>query len=148
MVTLREKIVFGLCVLWLAVASVMLWWPAGYWMTVTSIKARDVQVGEPVPMAVVREIHRDFKADWIVSVIGFDEYGGRLLSSCYGSGTSNYKKGESLPAKLDLLWWTGGCLGLPEGGYIVETEWEIHPPFYGFPRKKIAATSNIFRVTK
>lgn len=127
---------------WAAFMSVTAWWPAAWWLEVSSVQVHAAKAGQPVTLYVERMIHRDFVATWAASVRSPD---GEVI--CTGSGTSNYRSGANLPADLTLAWWTGGtCTTLPPGRYFLATDWRIHQSGI-WPEKTVRADSPMFEVT-
>lgn len=128
----------------LLVALIMQLTPAWIWFEVDSVRVEDSQVGSPVVMAVNRTIERDFTGDWTTSLRRFE--GGKWVSYCTSSGSTNYEVNSSLPDPLTLRWWTyPNCHPIEPGKYILRTTWRIRG--MGFlPDKEVQATSNIFVV--
>ena len=118
-------------------------WPASWWLRVDSLTVLDARPGVAPTIIVDRTIRRDFRADWVVTVMRQGAQG--FYSFCSARGENDYRPDAVLPDVVDLDWWTGPSrCSLPVGTYFLRTLWTIHPP--GLPAKEVRAQSNVFRV--
>ena len=140
------KMAASVLVVWLMLAAIprleeLL--PRSWWFQVWSVHVEDTVEGGDPAMAVVRTIHRPFKADWIAEVERW--HNGRFTSipSCTGRGTNNYSPDNDLPDPLHLSWWIypANCSLLP-GRYRVETVWTLS---HG---QEVRQLSNVFEVSR
>ena len=127
---------------WLMALAATHFWPASWWLEISSVRVADGIEGKPVLMHVERTIHRGFTGTWGVSVRSLTDQGSMV--ACAASAVSDYRIGADLPEVLTLGWWTNGhCETLPAGTYLVQTTWQIHGSGI-LPAKTVQATSNPF----
>lgn len=119
-------------------------WPTSWWFDVRSVRVFDAVAGDPVQMAVDREIRRPFVASWDVAVRRVSGESTEIV--CAAAGSGDYRRDSVLPDPLYLGWWTWDeCAVLEPGSYIVSTGWAIKvAPM--LPKKSIRVDSNIFTV--
>lgn len=135
---------------WLAVAGLAaalvytqvarpFWAPrASDFMTINSVRVAPQQrAGESIQVALDREFHRSFRADWSARVASLDATGvWRHSLACTGRGAGWPYTPESMdPPHVDLVtWWMGLANGPAErcraeltGGrqYRIESRWDI-----------------------
>lgn len=140
---LQSGPLFLLSILWLALLAVLHLWPASWWLDVRSVRIADAVHGESPAMLVVRDVKRQFKGEWHVTVRRWD---GGWATWCNASGTSNYSPASRLPAALTLKWWTDGqCHPLVVGKYTITTAWTILGEGLA-PDRILSIDSNIFEV--
>lgn len=143
---LDSNVIFGTMLVWLVFLAAVHFWPASYWLEVRSVRAGPAKEGEAVPMLVARTIHRPFLGIWTATVRKWE--GDGWVTYCTSSGSSQYKSGSELPAKLTLDWWTDGrCPSLTAGRYVLGTVWQINPLAPFLPAKSVQSESDIFEVT-
>ena len=124
-------------------ASVTFFLPTSIWFEVRSVQVFNSSQGVSPRMLVDRTIHREFLADWIVSVYRVKPDG--LESACRAQGHTNYEVDARLPPVMDLDWWTWPTqCNLGPGEYIARTIWTID--VLGLFHKEARVTSNPFRI--
>lgn len=150
---------------WGAAFAVAGWWilqvlpTASWYFDAKAMLVPDAPLGDPVVMAVDREIHRPIHGTWIVTVRkqeGCNEgvcenpgTGGGWVVYCNAIGESDYTPRASLPDPLDLEWWTDGQCRLDEPGrYFITTTWRFYPPGLPGNRRTRPLVSNAFRITE
>lgn len=117
--------------------------PASHWLRVDRVQVIDAEAMTPPPMIVERQIRREFRATWIVTVMRRNALGFHVF--CTARGENDYRPENVLPEDLDLDWWTWPVqCRLPPGSYYVNTVWTLHPA--GYPPKEVRSTSNIFEI--
>lgn len=118
--------------------------PVSFWLDVRDIRVESGAHDCP-PMTVDRDLHRVFRAEWIVTIMQGAE-GGFSTFRTY-SGANDYRPGNDLPPDLNLCWWTWqDSLSLPPARYRVHTYWKL--TFPGGMEREIRRTSNVFEVTE
>lgn len=127
---------------WLGVALAVMW-PASWWFSVDHFEVKDTTAGTPPVMIVDRDIRRDFRGRWVVSVMREGNRG--FYSYCTARGENDYRTDAGLPDVISLDWWTDPkkCRLAP-GRYLIKTLWVIYPP--GLPSKEVRVKSNVFTV--
>ncbi len=137
----------ALLVGWLLLVGAPKWpnfFPASHWFEVRSISVSDSVVGVAPGMSVDRVIHRPFQADWIATVMRV-EAGGGNSTLCTARGGNDYRPTASLPANLNLDWWTWPrkC-DLPPGEYRLKTLWVLRLPEGA--TKEVRVMSDTFKI--
>ena len=141
----ENRIIFAMCIVWLASLATVHFWPPTWWLEVKSIYISNTKVGEPIGMAVDRTINRSFSANWNVTI---RQWNGGFHVWCNANGSGAYRVDAILPANLDLQWWSAGkCHPLPVGKYQVSTSWTISG-LGVLPDKYIQVESNVFDVVR
>lgn len=136
------RIAFFAGLAWLTALAAMHFWPASWWLEISSVRVADGIEGRPVLMHVERTINRDFTGTWGVTVRELQDTG--TYVACAASAVSDYRIGSDLPEVVTLGWWTNGrCETLPAGTYIVQTTWQVHGAGI-LPAKTLQVTSNPF----
>lgn len=127
---------------WVLLVTVALW-PASWWFSVNGLTVLDAKPGVSPVVVIDRVIHRDFRAQWVVTVMRQGANG--FYTYCTARGENDYRPDAALPDVVDLDWWTTPkrCK-LQVGTYYVKTLWTIHVP--GLPAKEVRVQSNVFRV--
>ena len=133
-----------IAVLWLGFSAIA-FWPASWWLRIDNLTILDGKVGVSPVVVVDRTIRREFRAQWVVTVLRQGRSG--FYAFCTGRGENDYQPTTVLPDVVDLRWWTESerC-DLPAGTYYVRTLWTIYPA--GLPAKTIRAQSNVFRISE
>ena len=133
---------------WVLGAAGAIWfvanfWPASWWLTVTSITVHDAVQGTSPKMTVARTINRSFEATWRVELERETPDGFEFASVAKGENT--YGLDSRLPFNLDLDWWTYPKELRPKPGrYRIETCWTIITrPAHPTP---LCVTSNTFTI--
>lgn len=131
-------------VVWIGLAAVVLW-PASWWLKVDSFTVLDANLGTPPTVIVDRTIRREFRGQWVVTIMRQGSHG--FYTYCTARGENDYRPGTALPDVVDLDWWTAPkrCK-LHVGTYYVRTLWTIYPP--SLPAKTVRVQSNEFRVSE
>lgn len=118
--------------------------PASMWLDARSIYVSDTHVGNPVVLALDRQIKRPFDAAWTVTI---RQWANGWVSYCVARGGQFYKPDSVLPDPLLLRWWTDGqCHPLPVGKYETTTVWRVCPTTPLVPCKRVELVSNVFEV--
>ena len=121
----------------------------------------DAVQGDPVPLAYEREIKRDSRIEYAVSI----RRAGTNSTVCdVRGGPFTYKASIGPVVDRDLAWWTQDnphCNNLSPGSYWVETTWTVvYPlgdllpvwldPFLGWviPPKRVSRISPLFNITE
>lgn len=137
----------GIVVGWMALlgtSTVQTLLPTSVWFDVREIRVESGSSDCPA-MAVERDLHRPFRAEWIVTIMRMD--GGVFSTFQTYSGGNDYRPGNELPPDLDLCWWTWqDSLDLPPAQYRVHTYWKLIFP--GGMEREVRRTSNVFEVTE
>lgn len=142
---IESRLVVVLMLVWLALFSAGLLWPASWWLDVRSVTVSDGKW--PPVMVVDRDIRRDFYGSYNVAVYRYEN--GGWVAVCTARRERLYRAGAHLPAALTLEWWTDGgdCsaskLNVP-GRYNMTTTWVINMPY--LPDREVSVRSNIWSV--
>ena len=108
----------------------------------------DAVVGDIPSMEVSRKIKRSFTADWTATVRMVEHLANGksgFVTVCTAFGKNDYLASATLPARLDLKWWTWPreC-NLDPGQYVLTTVWHMDVP--GLWPREIRTASNPFRI--
>lgn len=109
--------------------------PPVWWMEAGQIVVSDGTTADVcLPMEFDRTFHRNFYADWVVTIMRRNATGGYYTFETF-RGSNDYRTENELPDDLDLCWWTWSKdLGvpypdhkvqLPVGTYRVHTLWKL-----------------------
>lgn len=114
-------------------------------MDVRSVGVGDSVFGDPVILAVDREVHQPFHGSYVVEVRTFPH---RTIV-CTASDSLLYDPDAQMPEPITLLWWANDeCSGtdLVKGEYIIITSWVVQNDLDYVPDQKITVESNKFTV--
>jgi hypothetical protein len=132
--------------LFLAVHGVGFYWPATWWVIHGDVFVQPVAVGSPVIIRADRNVLREHRADWSVSLHKQGLGGKHWGVVCTGGGSSIYTPESEFPVPLTLSWWAGEhCQVSAPGLYRIDTSWDLQ--VWPFP-KRVAVSSNVFTVTE
>jgi hypothetical protein len=107
-----------------------------------AVHVADTWEGQPVMLAVDREIHMDFQGRYSVTVRHAADNGWQIACDA-ASPWRNYRRGSAPLGEVTLDWWTGGaCAVLPIGLNEICTTITVRAP--GEPA--VTECSNVFRV--
>lgn len=122
--------------------------PAGFWFTASAPQVEDARFGECPRFSWDREIHRNFRGEWVATLMRRGS-GGSFYSFASYSGETDYQPDAELPgeASRDLSWWLlinpREC-DWPAGEYRLHTVWAIYPD--GGGKRVLRRTSPPFRI--
>jgi len=131
------------------VSSVERLLPASWWFQPSGIRVAEITpVGRcPQIEEYQRDIHRPFRAVWVVTIFRQIEGNGFAQYRSF-KGFADYSPDATLPAGMDLCWWSWGdvaALGLVPGRYRVNTLWQIDT---SGGAKEVRRGSNIFEIVE
>lgn len=119
---------------------------AAYWYHPVLVQIDDVDAGGDPLVKISREIHRDFRGEYTVSVWRQPSDG---HVTCAGSDRISYRGGLYQPHQDLLSHWADDpeCARLRPGNYFAQACWTILRPFGGLvPEKTTCIMSNVFAV--
>ena len=127
----------------LAVSAFHATLPASWWFDAGTVHVSDARPGECPAMDFDRTIERDFRAEWVVTIMK-QRIDGRFTTYGTYTGGNDYRPENVLPDDLNLCWWTWeDDLRLMGGAYKVNTLWVLD---VDGGEREIRRSSNAFRV--
>lgn len=140
----ESRISITLFILWLSSLATLELIPTSIWFDVKSLHVADAPVGISPSIALVREINKDFTAEWQVTI--HDVTSGTPRGKCVIPYKQKYFKNSTLAPDINLAWLTlGNCTHLIPGKYIATVQYDVITPWF-MPNKHDEVTSNVFTI--